>query len=461
MINRMKNKASELLKRYADKVDYLEIRLQSSVSNDIAIQTGAIDNIASSFDMGGAVRALYRGAWGFSCFTGAEVPENAFDSAVAQARALGTGKSILAAIEPVVAVAGGDFIRNSSSVSLKEKLQLLLHYDSIINSYAPKTIIESSVNYNDENRTIVLLTSEGTDLTRHHMDMAFNAQPIAKKGDHTERIPYSNGSTIDFSVIEGQDENIKEVCELTLKMIDAPRVKAGTYTVICDPQLTGVFAHEAFGHLSEADAVAENPSLQNTMKLGRRFGRDILNIYDTGLDEGTRGWMPYDDEGVPGEKTDLIKEGILTGRLHSRETAGKLGEKPTGSCRAMNFMHIPIPRMRNTCVAPGKDSFEDMLSDIKLGIYASDYLCGTGGEMFTFTSASARMIRNGKLEEYVRDVKLTGNVFATLMNIDAVGNDFLIKNSSGGCGKEGQWPLPTSESGPHIRIQNVIVGGEE
>jgi TldD protein len=284
---------------------------------------------------------------------------------------------------------------------------------------------------------------------------------VATRGSDTQRARVGFGSTKDWNVILGLDSKVETACGTASDLLSAPPAEGGEYTVVLDPVLAGIFAHEAFGHLSEADSVYENPALQQVMMLGKRFGRDILSIYDTGLDEGARGHLVYDDEGVRTQKTYLIKDGVLVGRLHSRETAGKMGETPTGSARAIDYRFAPIVRMRNTCIERGDTSFEDMLQGIKLGVYAiSSYGGQTNGEMFTFSAARAHMIRDGKVAELVRDVNLTGNVFRTLQDIDMVGADFSIHEMSGGCGKGGQSPLPTSEWAPHVRVQNVVIGGK-
>ncbi|MBT4511639.1 MAG: TldD/PmbA family protein, partial [Chloroflexi bacterium] len=226
-----------------------------------------------------------------------------------------------------------------------------------------------------------------------------------------------------------------------------------------DPILAGVFVHEAFGHLSESDFVYENDKMREIMVLGRRFGGKHLNIVDGAAVPDLRGSYKYDDEGTPSTKTYLIREGILEGRLHSRETAAKMGEQPTGNARAITYQHQPIVRMTNTYIEPNGTSFEDMISEIKEGVYAKNWYGGmTSMEMFTFSAGEAYMIRNGKIAELMRPVVLTGNVFSTLENIDAVGND-LDMNEGGGCGKGGQSPLPVSNGSPHIRISNCLVGG--
>jgi len=135
-------------------------------------------------------------------------------------------------------------------------------------------------------------------------------------------------------------------------------------------------------------------------------------------------------------------------------------EKPTGNARAIDYRFPPIVRMTNTYIEPGAASFEDMISDIKEGVYAKNWYGGTTSmEMFTFSAGEAYMIRHGKLTQLLRPVMLTGNVFTTLKNIDAIGND-LEMNQGGGCGKGEQFPLPVANGSPHIRIRHCLVGGK-
>ncbi len=148
-------------------------------------------------------------------------------------------------------------------------------------------------------------------------------------------------------------------------------------------------------------------------------------MYDDGSLPGLRGTHKYDDEGMPSRRNDLIKDGILVGRLHSRETAARMKEQPTGNARALNYRHAPIVRMTNTAIEPGHTSFQDMIKDIRLGVYACDAFGGnTALENFSFSSGYAYMIRDGQVAEMVKDVILAGNLFETLMNIDAIGDDF-------------------------------------
>jgi TldD protein len=204
----------------------------------------------------------------------------------------------------------------------------------------------------------------------------------------------------------------------------------------------------------------ENPDILEVMSMGRQFGPESLQIFDGAAPLGHRGSYFYDDEGTPATTTQLIKNGILVGRLHSRETAGKLEETPTGNARCLNYHYPPIVRMTNTWIERGTTPVEDLFKGIKEGVYAKNWLGGmTNGEMFTFSAGEAWMIRDGKIAEPVRDVTLSGNVFKTLADIEAIGNDFHW-DESGGCGKGAQSGLPVGCGGPSLRIRDIVVGGE-
>ncbi|MFU8796110.1 MAG: TldD/PmbA family protein [Dehalococcoidia bacterium] len=313
--------------------------------------------------------------------------------------------------------------------------------------------------YRDVRRRVIFANTEGSYIEQDRPDLTLRLTAIAGENGEVQQAGISLGSNGEFSAVEGLHAKAGEVARRAAALLSAPHAKGGSYTVILDPIMAGLFAHEAFGHLSESDFVYQNEDLRRVMVLGKRFGGKHLNIVDDATIPGLRGSYRYDDEGVPTARNYLIREGVLEGRLHSRETAAKMGERPTGNARAVNYLFPPIVRMTNTFIEPGEPSFREMLSDVKEGVYARDWYGGTTSlEMFTFSAAEAYMIRNGELAELLRPVVLTGNVFTTLENIDAVGHD-LEMVQGGGCGKGEQFPLPVSDGGPHIRIRNCVVGG--
>src|SRR5256886_1949228 len=138
-----------------------------------------------------------------------------------------------------------------------------------------------------------------------------------------------------------------------------------------------------------------------------------------------------------------------------------MGERPTGNARAISFRHAPIVRMTNTYIAGGRGTFEDLIRDVKLGVYA----CGAFGgqtmlENFSFTAAYGRMIRDGRVAELVKDVVLAGNLFQTPDRIDHIAADFRWNQMAGGCGKAGQYPPPVTQGAAQGRSEEALVGGE-
>ena len=451
--------ANELTSKLKEqKADYIEAHLEDSLSSYITYRGKVLESIGKSASVGGNIRALVRGGWGFVSFNSLDDIDKRINLAVQEAAIAGKSESHLADI-PVIVDKGTTPSRlNPVDIPLAHKKELLDGYNSLI--WETPGLKTSNIGYSDGYKKSIFLNSEGAFIQQERSDVTLGMSAIASDGSQVQQANMSMGSPGDFSAMQNLDDKVKDMAQRALGLLAAPQAKGGEYTVVLDPILAGVFVHEAFGHLSEADFVYENERMRELMVLGKQFGRPELNIVDGAVVPNLRGSFKYDDEGTPATKTYLIKEGVLVGRLHSRETAARMGEKPTGNARAVSYRFPPIVRMTNTYIEPGKTTFYEMIADIKEGVYARNWYGGTTSmEMFTFSAGEAFMIRNGKLAELVRPVVLTGNVFQTLQNIDAIGND-LDMNQGGGCGKGGQAPLPVSNGSPHIRIQKCLVGGK-
>ena len=438
--------------------DYVEIRLEENSATRIAQRGPQTEDIGRTVNQGGSVRALVNGGWGFVSFNTLEALPTRVAQAVAQARLAGGGESRLAAVPSAVEVIPPTLQKDPRTVSLEDKQRLIAEYNEIVLSTSG--VQTSRINYSDLFKHVTFANSEGSYIEQARVDAAFQLSAVARRDGDVQQAGFSIGRQGDFAFVESLHDLVRETAARAVETLAAPNVQGGEYTVVLDPVLAGVFCHEAFGHLSESDFIYENPRMQEIMVLGSRFGQPHLNIVDGAAIPGLRGSFKYDDEGTPARRTDLIREGVLVGRLHSRETAGKMGEQPTGNARALDYRFPPIVRMTNTIIEPGNTPFEDMVADVKEGVYVKNWYGGqTSMEMFTFSAGEAYMIRNGKVAEMVRPVKLSGNIFSTLMNVDAIGNDLDI-NQGGGCGKGGQSPLPVSNGSPHIRIQKCLVGGQ-
>ena len=439
------------------KADYTEIRLERREASKVVYRGRELETADVTIDVGGIVRALCKdGGWGIATFNSLEGLEERVEQAYQCARAVQGEPIELAPVPPVEDRITVELDKDFRGISLSEKRRLIEGYNEILLSH--DKIQDTHAVYSDTFSRIYYANSEGTFIEEERPLVSIVLVATAREGDNVQRGHEALSLPKGFEAVEGREELAERAARRAVDLLAAETVVGGRYTVVLDQRLAGVFIHEAFGHLSEADFVYANPKAQEMMVLGRRFGPEILNIVDDGSIPGLRGTHKYDDEGTPTGRTELIKEGVLVGRLHSRETAAKMGEAPTGNARATSYRYPPIVRMTNTFIEPGETSFEDMIGDIKLGVYACDAFGGqTALENFSFSAAYAYMIRDGEIAEMVKDVVLAGNLFVTLANIEAIGDD-LQWLPSGMCGK-GQGGLPVGIGAPHVRIRDVIIGG--
>jgi TldD protein len=198
-------------------------------------------------------------------------------------------------------------------------------------------------------------------------------------------------------------------------------------------------------------------SMKKEWIIGKKVGAEILSIVDNGLEAGS-GLVQFDDDGTRPGKTYLIKNGILSGRLHSAATAAELGEELTGNSRAMSFEFEPIVRMTTTYIEAGNKTKEELFGEVKDGVYIETIKHGSGLSTFTMAPSLAYRIRDGRVAEPLNIAVVTGNVFETLGDIDGLSDKLeLLSFAEGGCGKMDQWPLPVGFGGPYVRVKNMNV----
>ena len=195
--------------------------------------------------------------------------------------------------------------------------------------------------YSDGGRKRIFAASNGTYIQQERVDISLRLNAVARDGGEVQQSGVSLGSNGDYSFVESLHQEAESIAKRAGDLLGAAQVKGGEYTVVLDPILAGVFIHEAFGHLSEADHVYENQRMREIMVMGRRFGGAHINVVDGAAVPHLRGSYKYDDEGVPSARTHLLQEGVLVGRLHSRETAATMGEAATGNARAISSQFPP------------------------------------------------------------------------------------------------------------------------
>lgn len=240
---------------------------------------------------------------------------------------------------------------------------------------------------------------------------------------------------------------------------------AGRQRVLCDPVLSGLLAHESFGHLAEYDLIASGWSILADQR-GNRFADEQVSVADAPSvpgqpNQGIR--LPYDDEGVEGRTVRMLDQGVLTDWMHARGSGAELGEAATGNGRALSVRCEPLVRMRNTYFEPGDWSIEEALEALGDGVYLIE---GRGGSpssdgSFMFTAVRGYKVENGEITEPLRSTAISGNILDFLEGVEAATDDFHVTTSNfGGCSKRGQGLLPVGMGGPHLLVDGALVGGE-
>ncbi len=259
-------------------------------------------------------------------------------------------------------------------------------------------------------------------------------------------------------------ELMRELSEEVVKGIDARfeaiRPKGGQMSVVMGAGASGILLHEAMGHAFEADFNRKGQSIFSD-RMGQQVCPKGVNVVDDGTVAFNRGSGNYDDEGVPGEKTYMIEDGVLCSYLHDRISASWYGVAPTGNGRRENFRYNPIPRMRATYMESGNADPEGIIASVRNGIYVDEFSNGQvkiGEGDFTFFVKSGFLIENGRLTAPVKDINIIGNGPQALADIVAVGNDLRIDNGTWTCGKEQS--VPVSCGMPTVLVGSLIVGGE-
>jgi TldD protein len=460
----------DLLKKALSKTSasYADAYFEDRHSLAITYAGQKLKDVSTTSLEGGRLRALKDGGMAYASFTDMEKIDESLKSVEVTAKAMGSHQKRPIELAPAPVI--DDIVKaepeiDPRKISFDEKRNLTQKYNELILSN--KKVQTTITSYHETVANKYFVNSEGTMIDQEVILCRITARIVSKNGTTIQSTGISIGFDEDYKKLIDRESDIERQAKITVDLLDAEPVKGGVYTILCNPFLAGIFTHEAFGHLSEADSMYDIESIVDLMKIGKVLGNPILNIVDQGNLKGASGTYKYDDEGIPTQKTYLIKEGVLSGRLLSREMAAFFGGKPTGNFRATDYRVNPIVRMSNIFIENGESKYEDMLASIDNGLYLCQGKGGqTMGDLFTFGAQYGYKIKNGKLGKMIRDINISGNVFTTLKNIVAVGNDFEIIET-GGCGKSKAglfYMQMLDKSGmlsPHVKIKDVVIGGKE
>ncbi|BFH74552.1 zinc metalloprotease TldD [Sulfurisphaera javensis] len=440
-------KAEELGATFADLrvMKIKELSLTVTEDREI-INTNGVDE-------GFSLRVLYRNNWGYKSGT-REINEEDLQDAINVS--YGDEKVNIVYVPPKKDKVDIK-VKYEFNKSISEKLNDLKKLRESVFSLSDR-IKSVNIRYYETHYDKEYYSTEDRDIKQKYVVSGFSIVVVARENDITASA-YVSKSTFQGYPLEVFD--INEVLETLKRRIEGQlkgkTPKADKYTVILAPEVVGVFAHEAVGHLAEAD-LAVNGILYELR--GKKIANDYVNIVDSPyLDFPMAiGLTVYDDEGIEGREVYIIKDGVVNEFLTDRFYSAYLGQKPTGNARAEDFRNPVIIRMRNTYIMPGNFSYEEMINDIKQGILL---VSPRGGQTspdgtFQFGIQEAYTIENGEIKEPLRNVGIAGYTIETLRDISAVSKEFNV--SPGYCGKDGQ-SVPVGVGGPYVKVNNMKVGG--
>jgi len=284
--------------------------------------------------------------------------------------------------------------------------------------------------------------------------------PIAMENGRPEFDYWIDGGMGGLEVMPTLNEaSVRATAEESKALLKAKAPPAGETDVLLDPTVAGLFAHESFGHGTEADQFVRDRSYLKPI-LGQVVGPEFLSIAEDGTVPGGWGSIYCDDEGHPAQKTLLVDRGRFIGALHDRETAAILGAKPTANTRRSDFMSRAFVRMTNTYVEPGRHTVEELIAEVKDGVLLEHGTSGIedplGGQMQLKVKKGHR-IEHGRVTELVGSMALSGKVLDFLRATRGVAKGKVSAPDPGFCGKGHSDYLPVGTGGVHL-LSHAIVG---
>ena len=445
--------------------EFADLRMESAIGTNIVVMDGKTKILSSQRESGCGLRAFIGGAWGFASTNNITSPslKSAATSAVKMAKVARAKAKIKFEMKHAKAVRKGEEYKcriKPMDVRIEDKLTFVLSQDNAMRRMDSR-ISSTNARYDDLEADRVVANSFGTlaRITERWVVAACSA--YAKSEGIVQRGHSASGNVGGYELMqkkESVDLGVDAAAQ-ALRLLDSKPVPAGKFTVVFDNKMTGLMAHEAFGHACEADAVLAGASVLEG-KIGRKVANEGVTLIDDPTIKNTFGYFSIDWEGVKAKKHVLIENGVLKGWMHNLESSSRLDVEPNGSARAQAYSNTPIIRMSNTYIEGGDWKKDELFEGIKHGmlIQGSQYgYVEPAKGQFMFKGDEAYEIKNGEIGQRHRDASISGMIMDVLQNVEGIGNDFML-GDPGYCGKSGQ-SARTTDGGPHMRVANMVVGG--
>jgi len=447
------------MRKILDKIDakYAEIRYMKIKSNQVVVKNGTVSAVESSEEGGFAVRVI-NGGVGF-------VSTNSVDK-VAEAAQLAEklskkrdGKFPFSQEKSYEDFWEVKEKRKIENFGTEEKIEFLMDIDKSLS--APMKIQF----LHDKIIKKIYVNSEGSLIKARIPRVEYYYMMGVIENGNFEQGYRQYGITGGYEILDLW--NFKDILlqeEKTLrKVVKAKKSPEGTFDLVVGPEVAGIIAHESCGHPSEADRIMGREAAQagesfiKQSMVGEKIGSEIVNVVDDPTVPGSFGYYKYDDEGIPAKRRYLYKEGKINEFLHNRESAGRMGTKSNGAARSSSWNREPIPRMSTTFFEPRDYSFEEIIEDVKRGIYMKSFTEWNIDDIRynqKYVGKEAYVIENGELKEPVKRPILEITTPGFYSRIDAIGKD--LEFYAGTCGKgDPMQGVDVWMGGPHLRLRNI------
>ncbi len=440
--------------------DFVEIFEEETRSSSLGLKDSKIETATAGTEYGIGIRLLY-GTEVLYGFTSDDSEEALLKlvRTLAFGRIAAAAKSFEFAPQKRVADYNASAFEDPRVLGQAVKQDFLFAADKAARQVSEK-VVQVSANVTDCCTTINLMNSEGLNLAMDRARLRVNVTVTASDGTERLTTHESPGALGGYELLESYSPEAlaRSSAERVVRMLDAGYIKGGQMPVVMGNGFGGVIFHEACGHPLETEAVRRNAS-PFCGKLGEAIGQPCLTAIDDGTLDGVWGSLKCDDEGTPTQRTVLIENGILKNYMSDRVGATEVGVPLTGSARRESYKYAPVSRMRNTFIAPGKDSFDSMIASMDYGLYAARMAGGSvnpaTGE-FNFAVDEGYVVRNGKICEPVRGATLIGKGHEIMPRISMVGSD--LELAAGICGAS-SGHVPVTVGQPTIKVDQILVGG--
>ncbi|MBC7138390.1 MAG: metalloprotease TldD [Defluviimonas sp.] len=438
-----------------------ELFLERRRSESLVFDDGRVRSASYDASEGFGLRAVLGEVAGYAHST--EISEAALRRAAETARlAVGSGGGTLAPPPPGTnRRLYGDADPMADAV-FAAKLDTLREIDAFARALDPR-VMQVTASVSASHQEVAILRPEGGLVTDIRPMARLNVAVIVEQGGRRESGSAGGGGRFGLAglLARGHWESVaREALRIALVNLDAGPAPAGMMDVALGPGWPGILLHEAIGHGLEGDFNRKKSSAFAGL-MGQRIAAPGVTVLDDGTLPDRRGSITVDDEGTPSARNVLIEDGILVGYMQDRQNARLMGVAATGNGRRESHAHAPMPRMTNTYMLGGEARPEDVVAEVRDGIWAVGFGGGqvdiTSGK-FVFSCTEAYRVKNGVVGAPVRGATLIGDGATALRRIRAIGNDMALDPGMGNCGKAGQW-VPVGVGQPTLLIGGLTVGG--